>query len=138
MAQRGVPVSRHLITRLVAHFKLRRRRYTKTQRLGQGANRDEQFQKITTLKRAFVSRGLPVLSLDTKKKELLGNFDRGDRYYGRGHRRVNDHDFRSAADGVVVPHGIYDVAQNRGYLTLGLSKDTSEFVCDKSPLVLAT
>jgi hypothetical protein len=130
MARRGVPVSRYLITRLVAHFNLRHRRYAKTQSLGQAANRDAQFEKITMLKQAFLSRGLPVLSLDTKKKELLGNFDRGDSYYGTGSRRVNDHDFRSAADGVVVPHGIYDVAQNRGYLTLGMSKDTSEFVCD--------
>jgi len=130
MNRQGVPVSRYIVTRLVAHFTLRQRRYAKTQRLGQPIQREAQFDKIATLKEAFLSRGLPVLSLDTKKKEVLGNFDRGDTYYGHGVRRVNDHDFLSAADGIVVPHGIYDVGQNRGDLTLGMSKDTSEFVCD--------
>jgi hypothetical protein len=130
MARRGCPISRYLVTRLLALFRLKKRRYSKTQCLGRRGDRDAQFGKIAVLKDAFISRGLPVLSIDTKKKELLGNFDRGETYYGRGSRQVNDHDFLSYADGVVVPHGIYDVAQNRGYLTLGVSKDTSEFVCD--------
>ena len=130
LAQRGVSVTRYLVTRLLAYFGLKQRRYAKACCLGRRAEREAQFAKIATLKEAFMSRGLPVLSIDTKKKELLGNFDRGDRYYGNGVRRVNDHDFLCAADGVVVPHGIYDVARNRGYLTLGVSQDTSEFVCD--------
>lgn len=130
MARRGSPISRYLVTRLLAVFGLKKRRYSKTQCLGRRGEREAQFEKIARLKEAFISRRLPVLSIDTKKKELLGNFDRGDTYYGRGVRRVNDHDFLSAADGIVVPHGIYDVAQNRGYLTLGVSQDTSEFVCD--------
>ncbi len=73
---------------------------------------------------------MPVLSIDTKHKELLGNFHRRGRYYDRSHRKVNDHDFKSSADGMVVPHGIYDVGDNFGYLSLGTSHDTSAFVCD--------
>ena len=73
---------------------------------------------------------MPVLSIDTKAKELLGNFYRKGSYYSDRQRLVNDHDFRSSAQGIVVPHGIYDIGDNFGYLTLGLSKDTSAFVCD--------
>ena len=93
-------------------------------------NRNEQFEKIHELKTAFLDAGMPVVSMDTKSKELLGNFHRNGHYYAKRHRLVNDHDFRSQADGIVVPHGLYDIADNRGYLTLGLSKDTSAFVCD--------
>lgn len=73
---------------------------------------------------------MPVLSIDTKSKELMGNFYRKGQYYAQRHRLVNDHDFKSHAQGVLVPHGIYDVGDNFGYMTLGLSKDTSAFVCD--------
>ena len=78
----------------------------------------------------FLDAGLPVFSLDAKHKELLGNFHRNGQYYDFRHRKVNDHDFRSQADGIFTPHGLYDIGDNFGYLTLGLSKDTSEFLCD--------
>jgi len=98
--------------------------------LGHHGDREAQFQKIARFQDAFAACGLPILSIDTKKKEHLGNFDRRERYYGRDQRRVNDHDFASASTGLVIPHGIYDVMGNHGYITLGTSKDTSEFVCD--------
>ncbi len=60
----------------------------------------------------------------------MGNFYREGGRYSTGATEVNDHDFNTFADGQIVPHGIYDVAQNRGYLTLGSNRDTSEFVCD--------
>ena len=60
----------------------------------------------------------------------MGNFHRKGNYYSDRQRLVNDLNFKSHAKGVVVPHGIYDVSDNFGYLTLGLSKDTSAFVCD--------
>jgi len=93
-------------------------------------DRNEQFTNIAILKAAFLDRHLPVLSIDTKKKELLGNYYREGTYYGQEVRCVNDHDFASFAEGRVIPHGIYDIAQNKGFLTLGISKDTSAFVCD--------
>ena len=82
------------------------------------------------MKRFFPEAGLPVLSIDTKQKEMLGNFDRGESYYGKDKRKVLDHDFQSYSSGMVIPHGIYDCFDNKGYITLGTSKDTSEFVCD--------
>ena len=68
--------------------------------------------------------------MDVKHKEMLGNFHRNGTYYDFKHRKVNDHDFRTMANGIVVPHGLYDVGDNFGYISLGLSKDTSEFACD--------
>lgn len=98
--------------------------------LSEVEGRNDQFEKIASYRRLFASQGLPILSIDTKKKELLGNFSREGTAYATGERPANDHDFPSAAEGKIVPHGIYDVSDNTGYITLGTSKDTSEFVCD--------
>jgi len=73
---------------------------------------------------------MPVISIDTKSKELIGNFYRNGHYYAQRHRLVNDHDFSSYAEAKLVPHGLYDIATNKGYLSLGTSKDTSAFACD--------
>ena len=67
---------------------------------------------------------------DTKKKEHLGNYYRPGHLYTRQEVHTYDHDFSSFADGVVIPHGIYDICDNSGYINLGVSKDTSEFACD--------
>lgn len=130
MAQAGMPVSRYLVITLLTWCGFRKRRYQKTRCLGHHALRNAQFEQIARLREAFTDRDWPILSLDTKKKERLGNFDRDESYYGPDHRQVNDHDFPSAATGIVIPHGIYDVTRNHGYITLGTSHDTSEFVCD--------
>jgi hypothetical protein len=130
MAHAGSAVSRYLVATLLAFCGFHRRRYRKTHCLGQNALRNAQFEHIARLREVFAARDLPILSLDTKKKERLGNFDRGESYYGTDHRQVNDHDFPSAATGLVIPHGIYDVTDNHGYLTLGTSHDTAEFVGD--------
>ena len=74
--------------------------------------RDEQFKYIAKLREQFAKENNPVISVDTKKKELLGNFYRAGSYYDKQHRKVNDHDFLSHAQGLVVPHGIYDLQKN--------------------------
>lgn len=92
--------------------------------------RNEQFEMIANLRATFLKNRQPVLSIDTKKKELLGNFHRAGNSYSTERQTVNDHDFPTFSDGQLVPHGIYDIADNTGYVTLGISKDTSEFVCE--------
>ena len=119
LQERDFEVSRHVVSQLLENHGLRRRSYLKAIRMGDFERRDDQFDKISGLKNRFLAAGLPVLSIDTKQKELLGNFHRQGHYYAQTHRKVNDHDFRSAADGLLVPHGIYDVGDNAGYLTLG-------------------
>jgi hypothetical protein len=91
-------------------------------------NRNEQFEHIEQLRSQFADNGLPVLSIDTKKKEMIGNFYRDGRVFCNEAIAVNDHDFNSFSEGVAVPHGIYDVAKNICYLSIGTNKDTAEFV----------
>lgn len=93
-------------------------------------HRNEQFEKIAKLKEDYQTAGHPVISIDTKKKEYLGNFYRSGRIYTREVIETYDHDFPSFAEGIIIPHAIYDLAQNKGYITLGTSSDTSAFACE--------
>jgi len=92
--------------------------------------RNEQFENIVRLRDVHIAQGNPVISMDTKKKEYLGNFYRAGHLYTTEELQVYDHDFNSQAEGIVIPHGIYDVQRNTGYIHLGTSHDTSEFACD--------
>ena len=96
----------------------------------QAENRNEQFEKIAGLKATYIAEGNPIISMDTKKKEYLGNFYRAGRLYTQVAFHTYDHDFTSFADGIVIPHGIYDLRKNTGYINLGTSKETSQFACD--------
>jgi hypothetical protein len=94
--------------------------------------RDAQFRYVNEQVQAFLGRGQPVLSVDTKKKELVGDFKNG----GRTWRptgdpvRVNVHDFPSLATGKAIPYGVYDVGTNRGFVNVGMSHDTPEFAVE--------
>ena len=92
--------------------------------------RNQQFEYIAKIKKQFIDRKLPVLSIDTKKKEMLGNFFREGKAFCKKALCVSDHDFNSFADGIAVPHGIYDVSKNICYLSIGTNRDTAEFVKD--------
>lgn len=92
--------------------------------------RDRQFRYIRRVKRLFVAAGHPVISVDAKKKELIGNFKNGGRTWCRQEEVVNTHDFPSHAEGRAVPYGIYDMLHNLGYVAVGTSADTSEFAVD--------
>lgn len=92
-------------------------------------DRDAQFEHINASVLAFQEAGQPVISVDTKKKELIGNYRNGGTDYrpeGRP-RRVNVHDFEDPDLGKVVPYGVYDVADNSGWVSVGVNHDTAEF-----------
>jgi Rhodopirellula transposase DDE domain len=92
-------------------------------------DRNAQFEHINAKVVAAQSAGQPVISVDTKKKELVGNFKNGGSDYrpkGDPHR-VKVHDFEDKALGKVVPYGIYDVGANAGWVSLGITSDTAEF-----------
>jgi Rhodopirellula transposase DDE domain len=93
-------------------------------------DRNGQFEHISDLKTEFISRNWPILSIDTKKKEMLGNFYRDGKLQTKELIEVNDHDFPSFTEGVVIAHGIFDLQKNKCFLTLGTSKDTAESVAD--------
>jgi len=93
-------------------------------------NRNAQFERIAELRTLYEAKGNPVVSVDTKKKELIGNLFREGKIYTTETVEVFDHDFPSLAEGVAIPHAIYDIARNEGYVIIGTSRDTSEFACD--------
>lgn len=93
-------------------------------------NRNEQFENIARLTDEYLAADNPVISIDTKKKEYIGNLYRDGHLLTTGFIETFDHDFNSYADGVVIPHGIYDLKYNKGFINLGTSRDTSEFACD--------
>ena len=89
--------------------------------------RDKQFRFIRRVKNLFLAAGRPVISVDTKKKELIGNFKNSGRTWGQGPTLVNAHDFASEALGRATPYGIYDLTHHQGYVYVGTSYDTPEF-----------
>lgn len=128
--QRGLQVSRYYVRQMLQLRGYKKRKLVKMNDLSQSEKRNEQFKKIEVYRKQFTDMDFPVLSIDTKKKEMIGNFHRSGSCYSQSMRRVNDHDFASFSEGQIVPHGIYDINTNTGYVTLGTAKDTSEFVCD--------
>ncbi len=98
--------------------------------MGRHPDRNQQFEQIARLKQEYLKAGNPIPSIDTKKKELLGNFHREGHLLTQGGIETFDHDFPRAASGVVIPHGISDVRRNDGHVNLGTSHDTGEFARD--------
>jgi hypothetical protein len=96
----------------------------------QHPDRNTQFEYLESQKQLFLSHGWPVISVDAKKKELIGNFKNAGRCWRQAAEVVNDHDFESEALGKAVPYGIYDLNHNRGYVYVGQSADTAEFAVD--------
>lgn len=100
--------------------------------------RDRQFKYLTKMKQQFAANGDPTLSVDAKKKELIGNFKNAGKLWCREAPAVADHDFRSDADAIVNPYGLYDVQRNSGLVVVGTSYDTPEFAADAIALWLKT
>ena len=95
-------------------------------------DRDAQFEHITSTCRAFEQQGNPIISIDCKKKELIGNFKKnGTEWEAKGeHTHVNVYDFLSLADGKAVPYGVYDLVHNRGFVNVGIDHETAEFAVE--------
>ncbi|MFQ5632265.1 MAG: ISAzo13 family transposase [bacterium] len=114
---------------LLLKHNYRTRKAQKNQTAKSVKNRNEQFENIDGHKENYMDTGNPILSMDTKKKEYIGNFYRDGALYTQEVIKTHDHDFNSLADGVVIPHGIYDIKKNTAYINIDTSKDTSEFAC---------
>lgn len=92
--------------------------------------RDQQFGILNRQRHEFRQSGYPIISVDTKKKEQVGQFKNNGRVWGHEPIPVNDHDFRSLAQGMAIPYGIYDLQANRGMVVVGTSHDTPEFAVE--------
>ena len=93
-------------------------------------DRNEQFAYIQAQIQAFSEHGWPIISVDTKKRELIGAFRNPGRIWCQQPTRVNIYDFRSLAQGIAIPYGIYDLTRNAGYVFVGTTADTAEFAVD--------
>jgi hypothetical protein len=130
MGELGTPVGPSIVEQLLDENHLGRRQAFKTVAMGSSPDRNQQFEIISFYKEFYFDSLNPILSIDTKKRELMGLFYRDGRLFSTQTMRVYDHDFPSFAEGHVIPHGLYDLKRNRGYINLGISYDTSEFACD--------
>ena len=92
--------------------------------------RNRQFNYIKQKRKEFASRKSPIVSVDTKKKELVGNFKNQGVSWERKPHLVKDHDFRSDAEGMAIPYGIYDTQANLGFVVVGTSYETPAFAVD--------
>jgi Rhodopirellula transposase DDE domain len=130
LAELGTRVGPTVVQQLLDQFNLGHRQAFKTLAMGPTRDRNDQFATIAFYRNVFLDSPDPILSIDTKKRELLGPFYRAGKAFSQETIRVYDHDFPSFASGVVIPHGLYDLKGNRGYVNLGTSHDTSAFACD--------
>jgi hypothetical protein len=131
LAKRGTPAGKRVVKQLLRkHGYVKRKARKKVEMGPRHPDRNAQFENIARLKQEYLEAGQPVLSVDTKKKELLGSFYRDGKLYTQEAIEVFDHDFPTAASGVVFPHGLYDVGRNCGHINLGTSHETSQFACD--------
>jgi len=126
-----INISKSVVRKLLKKHNYRRRKAQRRLSLKpEIKDRNEQFENIARIKAEFESEGNPIISMDTKKKEDLGNFYRDGHLHTQEELKTYDHDFKSYAEGTVVPHSFYDLKLNVGYVQLGVSHDTSEFACD--------
>jgi len=132
LAERGYRMAPNSVGRLLRElgYSLQANRKDK-----EGRSPPERAAQVVYLNdqaRAFLERGQPVISVDTKKKELVGDFKNAGRTWQPKGRpiRVQIHDFRSMSVGKAIPDGIYDVRHNRGFVNVGMSHDTPDFAVE--------
>ena len=129
--QYHVDISLYTIRQIIKVEGYTRRKPLKSLPMADCKLRDEQFRNIERLRKECEEKGIPILSMDTKKKEILGNFRQNSgSAYTTEPVKAYDHDYSTFSNGKMVPHGIYDVTRNTGYMTFGVSHDTAEFACD--------
>ena len=129
LGQMGHAVSASTIPKLLETLKYCRHFNRKTKEGANHPDRDAQFEYINAKVEAFQASDQPVISVDTKKKELVGEFKNGGSDYGPQGQpiEVNSHDFENKELGKVVPYGVYDIGANLGYVSLGIDHDTGQF-----------
>ena len=131
----GIKVCANTVARLLRQLGFSLRVNAKTIESGlcrrsDPAGRDRQFRYISQLREHFAAHGHAIISVDTKKRELIGNFKQVGRVWSQEALAVNDHDFRSDALGVAIPYGIYEPLSNRGSVFIGTTHDTPAFAVD--------
>jgi len=130
LVQLGHSISHTTVARLLRDMKYSLKANVKRLAGSNHPDRNRQFEYIGQQKSLFLEAGLPVISVDTKKKELIGRFKNAGRTWCQEPTAVNDHDFEHDALGKAVPYGIYDLKHNRGYVYVSKSADTPQFAVE--------
>lgn len=125
--QAGITVCPKSVARLLRGLKFSLRVNHKKVAGKSSPFRNQQFEYINRTRQRFERQGWPTLSIDTKKKELIGRFKNTGATWESTPILVNDHDFRTNASGIAIPWGLYDTQANRGYVFVGTSHDTPAF-----------
>jgi hypothetical protein len=128
----GARVSQRSVCDLLAELDYSLQATRKTREGAQHPDRDAQFAHIAKRVAQFLAAGQPVISVDTKKKELIGDFANGGReWHPKGQPEpVRVHDFADDRLGKVVPYGVYDLGANAGWVSVGIDHDTAEFAVE--------
>jgi len=131
----GICVSANTVGKLLKNMNFSLRVNLKTLESGLSKppdprERDLQFRYIRFQIRSYIAQGMPVISVDTKSRELMGSFHQSGHKWSQDPIKVFDHDFPSDSQGVAIPYGIYDLCRNQGFVCVGATRDTSEFAVD--------
>jgi hypothetical protein len=126
------PVSPRTVAALLRDAGYSLQANAKTREGARHPDRDAQFQYINGLVRRFEGRNQPAISVDTKKKELVGDFKNGGREWGpQGQpQEVRVHDFPDKTKGKAIPYGVYDILNNQGWVSVGIDHDTAQFAAN--------
>ncbi|MCL5996799.1 MAG: ISAzo13 family transposase [Chloroflexi bacterium] len=127
LKRRKFRIGRETVRRLLRRLKYAPRANRKRLSQKQDADRDRQMRYIARIRHAYERAGKPVISVDTKKKELIGNFRNAGCTWRQAPLEVLSTDFPSDAQGKAIPYGIYDVAHNAGFVVIGTSHETAAF-----------
>jgi Rhodopirellula transposase DDE domain len=132
LAESGHDLSHQTVSRLLVDLGYSLQANRKTEEGKDHPDRDAQFEHINRRVRSLQRRGQPVVSVDTKKKELVGNYKNpGQEWEPHGRpRRVKSKDFPDKEKGKVAPYGVYDQTTNEGWVNVGISHDTAEFAVE--------
>ena len=129
LTRRKHPVSHMKVAQLLREQGYSLQGNRKTEEGGDHPDRDAQFRHINTQVKRALAKGVPVISVDTKKKELVGNYENGGRQWlpAKQPVKVNGHDFPQPDIPRAYPYGVYDVERNRGFVNVGTNHDTGAF-----------
>ena len=126
----GIKICSRTVAKLLKKMDFRLRVNHKKRATTRDPDRNQQFDHIAELRERFTRMGAPIISVDTKKRELVGGFKNLGTTWQQRALIVNDHDFRSDAQGIAIPYGVYDLQANCGSVFIGTSYDTSEFAVE--------
>ena len=130
LASGGIDVSPNTVGKLLKGLGYRLRSNAKKLNRTKDPGRDAQFAYIATMRETFAQGGLPVVSVDAKHRELVGDFKHPGATWDSEPALVLDHDFPSDASGVALPYGVYDVGVNEACVSVGMTHDTADFAVD--------